>query len=84
MKLFYILHKLRIVSVAPSLWRQFVWPQYDCRENTSMMNVLKACGSYVKCLAFPGDYCNGDMEKELPWRRRIHGSGNAMQFAKGR
>ena len=44
---------LRVVSETPSLWSEFVWPLYDCREERSVMNVLKACGDYIKRLVFP-------------------------------
>ena len=41
------------MSETPSLWREFVWPLYDRREERSVMNVLKACGDYIKRLVFP-------------------------------
>ena len=51
-KLRYVSQRLRVVSETPSLWREFVWPLYDHREKRSVMNVLKACGDYLKRLIF--------------------------------
>lgn len=49
MKLRYVSRKLRsIVSETQSLWHDFELPLYDCRQERSVMNVLKACGDYIK------------------------------------
>ena len=52
-KLRYVSRTLRVVSETPSLWSEFVWPLYDRREERSVMNVLKACGDYIRRLVFP-------------------------------
>ena len=52
-KLRYVSRRLRVVSETPSLWRKFVWPCYDRREERCVMNVLKACGVHIKILVFP-------------------------------
>ena len=52
-KLRYVSRTLRVASETPSLWREFVWPLYDRREERSAINVLKACGDYIKRLMFP-------------------------------
>ena len=31
-----------------------MWPWYDRREERSVNNVLKKCGTYIKQLSFPG------------------------------
>jgi len=41
------------VVETPSLWREFVWPLYDCREECIVMNVLKDYGNHIKRLVFP-------------------------------
>ena len=57
-KLRHVSRRLRLVSETPSLWSDFVWPLYDWQEEHSVMNVLKACGNYIKHLIFP-DYVPG-------------------------
>ena len=52
-KMRYVSKRLKLVSETPSLWTEFVWPFYDCREELSVMNVLKACGMHIKRLLFP-------------------------------
>ena len=52
-KLRYVSRRLRVVTETPSLWSEFVWPLYDRREERSVMNVLKACGVYIKRLILP-------------------------------
>jgi len=52
-KLRYVSRRLRVVTETPSLWSEFVWPLYDRREELSVMNVLKACGVYIKRLILP-------------------------------
>ena len=54
MKLRYVSRKLRlVVNETPSLWSEFVLPLYDRRQERSVMNVLRACGDYIKRLALP-------------------------------
>ena len=73
-KLRYASRTLRVVSETPSLWSEFVWPLYDRREERSVLNVLKACGDYMKRLVFPDhlppiqmlSHCNNVTELSLP------------------
>ncbi|XP_065893268.1 uncharacterized protein [Dysidea avara] len=52
-KLRYVSQRLRLVSETPTLWGEFIWPLFDPREEHSVMNVLKACGKYIKRMVFP-------------------------------
>ena len=52
-KLRHVSQRLRVVSETPTLWDEFIWPLFDPREEYSVMNVLKACGKYVKRMVFP-------------------------------
>ncbi|XP_065914507.1 uncharacterized protein [Dysidea avara] len=55
-KLRYVSRWMRHVTEGtPSLWKEFVWPYYDSREECSVKEVLKVCGQHVKVLSFP--YC---------------------------
>ena len=54
MKLRYVSKRLRSVSEAPSLWREFIWPCYDRSEERCVCNVLKTCGQHMETLSFPG------------------------------
>jgi len=51
-KLRYVSQRLRVVSETPSLWSEFMWQRYDCRENGSIVHMLRACGGYIKRLIF--------------------------------
>ena len=45
-KLRYVSSWLRcVIEGTPSIWKEFVWPYYDSREECSMKEVLKVCGS---------------------------------------
>ena len=55
-KIRYVSHRLRSVIETPSLWRTFVWPYYDDREELCIKNVLKTCGKYVKKMIFPSTF----------------------------
>jgi len=50
-KVRYVSHRLRSVIETSSLWRTFVWPYYDDREELHINNVLETCGKYVKKMA---------------------------------
>ena len=52
-KLRYVSLRLRAAVEVPSLWRQFIWPNFDFREENSIKDTLKFCGRYVKRLSFP-------------------------------
>ena len=51
----YVSHKMRSVSEASSLWRNFMWSWYDRREERSVNDLLKMslCGTHIQQLAFP-------------------------------
>ena len=42
-----------MIEETPSLWKEFVWPYYDSREECSVKEVLKVCGQHIKVLSFP-------------------------------
>jgi len=42
-----------VIEETPSLWKKFVWPCYDSREECSVKEVIKVCGQYIKVLSFP-------------------------------
>jgi len=76
-KLRYVSRRLRDVSETPSLWREFVWPLFDKREERSVMGVFKDCGEYIKRLVFPDHvttlalnemliHCNNVTQLSLP------------------
>jgi len=50
-KVRYVSHRLRSGIETSSLWRTFVWPYYDDREELHINNVLETCGKYVKKMA---------------------------------
>jgi len=52
-KIRYISQRLRSAVETPSLWRTFLWPYYDDREELSINSLLKVCGKYVRKMAFP-------------------------------
>ena len=64
-KLRYVSKGLQVVSETPSLWSEFVWPHYDRRQKRSVINVLKACGEYIKTLIFPDHVTSPTLFKML-------------------
>ena len=53
-KLKYVSRCLRsVLEETPLLWKKFVWPYYDSREEHSVKEMLKVCGLYIKVLSFP-------------------------------
>ena len=82
-KLRYVSRTLRVVSETPSLWSEFVWPLYNCREERSVMSVLQACGDHVKRLTIPEhvtatptlfqmlSHCNNVIQLNLPPETKI-------------
>ena len=81
-KLRYVSRALRTVSETPSLWSEFVWPLYQCREERSVIKVLKACGDYIKRLVFPDHvtppklfqmliHCDNVTQLSLPPRTKL-------------
>ena len=55
-RLRYVSRKIRSISETSTLWKNFLWPWYDSREETSVNEVLKTCGTHIKRLTFPGDF----------------------------
>ena len=53
-KLRYVSRRLRSISEAPSLWREFAWPGYDRSQERCVCNVLRACGEHIEILRFFG------------------------------
>ena len=45
--------RFRDVSEFPSLWKDFLWPDYEPRHVCSVSNALKACGENVRRIYFP-------------------------------
>jgi len=52
-KLRYVSRRLRSISEAPSLWRNFVWPHYDRLEERCLSNLFKVIGKHIVQLSFP-------------------------------
>ena len=52
-RLRYVSLRLWAAVEVPSLWRQFIWPNLDFREENSIKDTLEFCGRYVKRLSFP-------------------------------
>ena len=52
-KLRCVSRKFRSVCNTPSLWRTFIWPNFDIREENCVRNVLKSCGQFINRLSFP-------------------------------
>ena len=51
-KLRYVSRKLRSISETPSLWREFVWPDCNPREEKRLKIVMKSCGMHIRRLSF--------------------------------
>jgi len=49
----YVSQRIRVAVEVPSLWREFVWPNYDFREENAIKSVLETCGRHMKILSFP-------------------------------
>jgi len=52
-KLRYVSRRFRSACEIPSLWREFIWPRLDIREESCVKSVLKLYGQNVKRLSFP-------------------------------
>ena len=53
-KLRYVSNLLRCtIEGTPSLWKEFVWPCYDSREECCVKEVLTVCGQHIKILSCP-------------------------------
>ena len=52
-KLWYVSRKIRSISETPSLWKKLFWPWYDEREEKSLNEALKVCGTHVNRLVVP-------------------------------
>ena len=51
-RLRYVSRKIRSISETSTLWKNFLWPQYDSREERSVNEALKVCGTHIKRLTF--------------------------------
>ena len=49
----YVSRRFKDVSETPSLWREFVWLDYQPRHVHSVSSVLQACGEHVRKIFFP-------------------------------
>ena len=49
----YVSRRFKDVSETPSLWREFVWLDYEPRHVRSVSSVLEVCGKHVKKIFFP-------------------------------
>ena len=52
-KLRYVSRRFRSVCEMPSLWREFIWPNLDIREERCVKNLLKLLGGHIERLIFP-------------------------------
>jgi len=52
-KLRYVSRRMRSVSETPLLWRKFIWPHFDTREERCVYSALKSCGQFIRRLSFP-------------------------------
>ena len=67
-KLRYVSRWLRIViEETPSLWKEFVWPYYNSREECSVKEVLKVCGQHIKILSFPNSRVSSTLVEMLQY-----------------
>ena len=76
-RLRYVSRRLRGVCETSSLWREFIWPYFDIREEHCVKSVLKSCGRFINRLSFPHhvipsklpaflQYCNDVVDLSLP------------------
>ena len=49
----YVSRRFRDVSEIPSLWKEFLWLDYEPRHVCSVSSVLKVSGEYVRRIFFP-------------------------------
>jgi len=80
-KLRYVSKWLRhVIDETPSLWKTFLWPYYDSREECSVKEVLKVCGQHIQVLSFPNSrvpstmvgmlqYCSNVQHVRLPFTK---------------
>jgi len=52
-KLRYVSQRIRAAVEVQSLWKEFIWPNYDFREENAINSVFKSCGRHVQRLSFP-------------------------------
>ena len=50
-KLYYVSKRLRTLTEVPSLWKKFVWPYYDLREQASVSEIWKVYGRHIRLLS---------------------------------
>ena len=49
----YISQRFRAATEIPSLWKDFVWPDYEPRHVRNLNEILKAYGEHVRQIVFP-------------------------------
>ena len=49
----FVSQRFKEISETPSLWKKFVWPDYEPRHVHSMRKLLKAYGQHVRQISFP-------------------------------
>ena len=52
-KLRYVSRRVRSICETPLLWRKFIWPYFDTREERCVFSAFKSCGRYIRQLSFP-------------------------------
>jgi len=76
-KIRYVSRKLQSACEIPLLWKEFVWPHFDIREECCMKNFMKSCGPLIKRCCFLDhvvysslttmlQYCSNVVELSLP------------------
>ena len=65
-KLRYVSRRLQSVCETPSLWREFVWPHFNIREERCVKNLLESCGQHIKRLSFPDHVTPSKLTVMLP------------------
>ena len=78
--------RLRSVMETPSLWSEFMWPNYDRQEESCVINLIKSFGGHVKWLSFPDhvprseifQYCENIVRLELSTHGTVQLSPNKL------
>ena len=70
-KIRYVSRRFRDVSNTPSLWKVFVWPDYEPRHVRSVSNVLRVCGEHVRRIFFPAHVTSTDIMEMVQCCRKL-------------
>ena len=49
----FVSKRFKEISETPSLWKKFVWPDYEPRHVCSVSKILKTHGEHVRQIFFP-------------------------------